>query len=82
MAFEQLVEEDLENRVLDFDATAAVSALALAAQRRQANDVQRRRCAVIQMPDVYPGRGGDEDDRAQHTQPFSFKERIAIERIA
>ena len=36
MAFEQLVEEDLENRVLDFDATAAVSAAALAAQRRQA----------------------------------------------
>ena len=36
VAFEQLVEDDLENRVLDFDATAAVSAAALAAQRRRA----------------------------------------------
>jgi predicted nucleic acid-binding protein len=36
VAFGRLVEDDLENRVLDFDAAAAVSAAALAAQRRLA----------------------------------------------
>lgn len=35
-ALGRLVEDDLENRVLDFDAAAAVSAAALAAQRRLA----------------------------------------------
>ena len=35
-AFARLVEDDLENRVLDFDTAAAVSAAALAAQRRLA----------------------------------------------
>ncbi len=36
LAFEKLLEEDLEHRVLDFDRTAAESAAALAAQRRRA----------------------------------------------
>ena len=35
-AFQQLIEEDLENRVLDFDATAASAAAALAADRHRA----------------------------------------------
>lgn len=35
-AFSQLVEEDLENRVLDFDRTAAAEAAALAAERQRA----------------------------------------------
>jgi len=39
-AFEQLVEDDLENRVLAFDAAAAGTAAVLAAKRRQAG------CAV------------------------------------
>ena len=33
VAFEDLLEEDLENRVLDFDASAAIVAAQLAAQR-------------------------------------------------
>ena len=36
LAFARLVEDDLEHRVLDFDTAAAVSAAALAAQRRLA----------------------------------------------
>ena len=36
LAFEKLLEKDLEHRVLDFDRTAAESAAALAAQRRRA----------------------------------------------
>jgi toxin FitB len=36
LAFAQLVEEDLENRVLDFDVPAATSAALLAADRRRA----------------------------------------------
>ena len=36
LAFEKLLEEDLEHRVLEFDRTAAESAAALAAQRRRA----------------------------------------------
>ncbi len=35
-AFARLLEEDLENRVLDFDAGAAIEAAALAAQRQRA----------------------------------------------
>ncbi|MBI1394985.1 MAG: PIN domain-containing protein [Betaproteobacteria bacterium] len=35
-AFERLLVEDLENRILDFDARAATEAAALAALRRQA----------------------------------------------
>ena len=35
-AFAQLVEQDLENRVLDFDSIAATEAAALAASRRKA----------------------------------------------
>ena len=35
-AFTRLLEEDLENRVLDFDLAAATSAAALAAERRGA----------------------------------------------
>lgn len=35
-AFERLLEEDLENRVLDFDVAAAVAAAALAAARQKA----------------------------------------------
>ncbi|MGE0803510.1 MAG: PIN domain-containing protein [Lautropia sp.] len=35
-AFARLLEEDLENRVLDFDAAAATEATALAAERRRA----------------------------------------------
>jgi predicted nucleic acid-binding protein len=35
-AFESLLEEDLENRVLDFDLAAASSAAALAAERQRA----------------------------------------------
>ena len=34
-AFDQLLEEDLENRVLDFDAAAALEAAALAAERQK-----------------------------------------------
>ncbi len=34
-AFSQLLEEDLENRVLDFDATAATEAATLAAERQR-----------------------------------------------
>lgn len=33
--FDQLLEEDLENRVLDFDAAAALEAAALAAERQR-----------------------------------------------
>jgi len=35
-AFDQLLEEDLENRVLDFDSAAATEAAALAAARQKA----------------------------------------------
>jgi predicted nucleic acid-binding protein len=35
-AFAQLLEQDLENRVLDFDGAAAVEAAALAAERQRA----------------------------------------------
>jgi predicted nucleic acid-binding protein len=35
-AFTRLIEDDLENRVLDFDAAAAASAASLAAQRQEA----------------------------------------------
>ena len=35
-AFEQLLQEDLENRVLDFDGAAAAEAAALAATRQRA----------------------------------------------
>jgi predicted nucleic acid-binding protein len=35
-AFDRLLEEDLENRVLDFDSTAATEAAALAAARQKA----------------------------------------------
>jgi predicted nucleic acid-binding protein len=35
-AFAQLLEEDLENRVLDFDSAAATQAAALAADRQRA----------------------------------------------
>jgi hypothetical protein len=35
-AFARVLEEDLENRVLDFDAAAAASAAALAAERQKA----------------------------------------------
>ena len=35
-AFAQLLESDLENRVLDFDAAAATSAASLAAERQKA----------------------------------------------
>ena len=35
-AFAQLLEDDLENRVLDFDAAAATSAASLAADRQRA----------------------------------------------
>ena len=34
-AFQQLLEDDLENRVLDFDAAAATSAASLAAERQR-----------------------------------------------
>ncbi len=34
-AFDQLLEEDLENRVLDFDTAAALEAAALAAERQK-----------------------------------------------
>ena len=36
LSFALLLHDDLENRVLDFDAAAAVAAAALAAKRRQA----------------------------------------------
>jgi predicted nucleic acid-binding protein len=36
LAFDRLLEEDLENRVLDFDSAAATEAAALAAARRKA----------------------------------------------
>ncbi len=35
-AFSRVLEEDLENRVIDFDSAAATEAAALAAQRRKA----------------------------------------------
>lgn len=35
-AFEQLLEEDLQNRVLDFDSAAATEAAGLAAERQRA----------------------------------------------
>jgi toxin FitB len=35
-AFARLIEDDLENRVLDFDSAAAIEASALAAQRQKA----------------------------------------------
>lgn len=35
-AFQQLLRDDLENRVLDFDSAAAIEAAALAAQRQKA----------------------------------------------
>ena len=35
-AFSQLLEEDLENRILDFDSAAAIAAAALAAERQRA----------------------------------------------
>jgi predicted nucleic acid-binding protein len=36
LLFEQLLEEDLENRVLDFDSAAAAAAATLAAERQRA----------------------------------------------
>jgi predicted nucleic acid-binding protein len=36
VAFARLLEEDLENRVLDFDSAAAIEAASLAAERQKA----------------------------------------------
>jgi predicted nucleic acid-binding protein len=44
-AFAQLLEQDLENRVLDFDGAAAVEAAALAAERQRA-------CRPVDMRDT------------------------------
>jgi toxin FitB len=46
-AFERVVEEDLENRVLDFDAAAADSAARLAADRKSAGRAADLRDTLI-----------------------------------
>lgn len=46
-AFEQVVEEDLVNRILDFDALAAVAAARLAADRQRAGQVADLRDTMI-----------------------------------
>jgi predicted nucleic acid-binding protein len=46
-AFERVVEEDLENRVLDFDAAAAASAARLAADRKSAGRAADLRDTLI-----------------------------------
>lgn len=52
LAFNQLLEEDLENRVLDFDSAAAIEAAALAAARQRASrpvDVRDTQIAGIAL---------------------------------
>lgn len=46
-AFEQVVEEDLANRVLDFDSVAAAAAARLAAERRRAGRIVDLRDTLI-----------------------------------
>jgi predicted nucleic acid-binding protein len=46
-AFERVVEEDLENRVLDFDAAAAASAARLAVNRKSAGRAADLRDTLI-----------------------------------
>lgn len=46
-AFSRLVEDDLENRVLDFDTAAATSAASLAAERQRAGHPADMRDAQI-----------------------------------
>lgn len=46
-AFAHLLEDDLENRVLDFDVAAATSAAALAAERQKAGRPADRRDTQI-----------------------------------
>jgi predicted nucleic acid-binding protein len=51
-AFTRLIEDDLENRVLDFDAAAAASAASLAAERQEAGrpvDVRDTQIAGIAL---------------------------------
>jgi len=51
-AFNDLIETDLENRVLDFDRAAAVEAAALAAERRKAGrtiDLRDTQIAAIAL---------------------------------
>jgi len=51
-AFDRLLEEDLENRVLDFDSAAAIEAAALAARRQRAGrpvDVRDTQIAGIAL---------------------------------
>lgn len=46
-AFEQVVEEDLANRILDFDSVAAAAAARLAAERRRAGRIVDLRDTLI-----------------------------------
>jgi len=46
-AFEQVVEEDLANRVLDFDSVAAAAAARLAAERQRAGRIVDLRDTLI-----------------------------------